>query len=239
MSSRPWRTPPRSAGSTPATPSSSRARAGSGSSSSPRARPASRRAARALGAISRGGSFGEVALPRRLREAHRHGHRRVAAAGLRAHGLAVHAAARTAPVDRAQGRQDARPPAARGRGARGCRRQARLPGTIPRDRARRGDSGSLYRQSALAGPNSRPRGGRVRERACAVGVDRQVPRNGGLRTASGPEGSSAKQCHPGAVGEPGRSRRREHRPGPALRRRVHGRFNPSRCGALGSAPRHR
>jgi len=56
---------------------------------------------------------------RRRRPAQRHGHRRVAAAGVRPDGVAVHAAARTAPVDRRQGRQDARPPPARGRGTGG------------------------------------------------------------------------------------------------------------------------
>ena len=52
--------------------------------------------------------------------------RRVAASRVRHHGLAVHAAARAAPVDRRQDRQDPRPPPARGRGTLG----APLPDTI-------------------------------------------------------------------------------------------------------------
>ena len=51
----------------------------------------------------------------------------------------------------------ARAPAARGARS-GRRRRLTSADTVSRDRARRGDSGSLYRQSALAGLNSRPEG---------------------------------------------------------------------------------
>ena len=70
-----------------------------------------------LGTISSGASFGEVALLDDVGRRSAIGRGGVASARLRADRLAVHAAARAAPVDRGQDRQDARPPAARGGGA--------------------------------------------------------------------------------------------------------------------------
>jgi hypothetical protein len=79
-------------------------------------------------------------------------------------------------------------------------------------RARRGASGSLNPQSAPAGLNSLPRGSQSGYGLAHASVDGQVPRTGSLRTASGPGGSSAKQFLSGAVGRPGQSERRRHRP---------------------------
>ena len=94
------------------------------------------------------------------------------------------------------------------------------------DRARRGGSGALYPQSALAGLNSLPRGTAPGQRA-ADGVDGRVPRDVGPRTRSGPEGSSLKRSPAGAAGSPGRSRRRRTALGGRPRRRVHGPFSRS------------
>src|SRR5207302_10739044 len=70
------------------------------------------------------------------------------------------------------------------------------------DRARRGGSGALYPQSALAGLNSSPRGSAPVAPSLAASMAR-VPRGVGLRTRSGPEGSSLKRCPIGAAGAPG------------------------------------
>ena len=72
----------------------------------------------------------------------------------------------------------------------------RLPG-----RARWGVSGSLNPKSAPCGAERRPRDGSsglgLRTR-----VDDRVPRTGSVRTASGPEGSSAKDSLSGAAAPP-------------------------------------
>jgi hypothetical protein len=86
-------------------------------------------------------------------------------------------------------------------------------------RARRGASGSLNPQSAIAGPRTARGAESSGVWAGARSVDSQVPRIGSLRTASGPEGSSAKQCLPGAAEQPGSSKRRRRRPGDPHRRR--------------------
>src|SRR5215210_6669109 len=52
-------------------------------------------------------------------------------------------------------------------------------------RAKRGASGSLNPQSALAGPNPFPRGLLFEVGLAHASVEGQVPRTGGLRTASG------------------------------------------------------
>src|SRR5712692_8637573 len=87
-------------------------------------------------------------------------------------------------------------------------------------RARRGASGSLNPQSAIAGPNTvrgaESNGAWARD----AGVDGQVPRTGSLRTASGPGGSSAKECPPGAAEPPDPSPQRRRRPSDSPRRRV-------------------
>src|SRR5712692_10841222 len=86
-------------------------------------------------------------------------------------------------------------------------------------RARRGASGSLNPQSAIAGPNTvrgaESNGAWARD----AGVDGQVPRTGSLRTASGPEGSSAKEFLSGAAVRPGPSKRLGFLPGKPFRRR--------------------
>src|ERR1044072_8008865 len=51
------------------------------------------------------------------------------------------------------------------------------------------------------------------------GVDGRVPRTGSVRTASDPEGSSAKNSLSGAAVPPDPSRRRWHHPGSSVRRR--------------------
>ena len=78
-------------------------------------------------------------------------------------------------------------------------------------RAKRGASGSLNPQSALAGPNPFPRGLLFEVGLAHASIDGQVPRIGSLRTASDPEGSSAKWFLPGAADQPGLSERRRHR----------------------------
>ena len=83
------------------------------------------------------------------------------------------------------------------------------------DRARRGGSGALHPQSALAGLNPLSRGAGPRASASRAGVDGQVPRDGGPRTRSGPEGSSLKRSPAGVAGSPRRSRRRWQPPGTA------------------------
>ena len=80
-------------------------------------------------------------------------------------------------------------------------------------RARRGASGSLNPQSAIAGPNTARGAEFFGAWARARSVDGQVPRTGSLRTASGPEGSSAKECLAGAADKPDPSKRRGRLPG--------------------------
>ena len=70
------------------------------------------------------------------------------------------------------------------------------------DRARRGGSGALHPQSALAGLNSPSRGSPPV--APLPGASRaRAPRGAGSRTRSGPEGSSLKRSPAGAAGAPG------------------------------------
>lgn len=57
--------------------------------------------------------------------------------------------------------------------------------------ARRGAGGSLYPKSAICGAECPPRLFRS-EHGVLEGVEDWVPRNGGSRTWSGPEGSSHK-----------------------------------------------
>ena len=92
-------------------------------------------------------------------------------------------------------------------------------------RARRGTSGALYLQSALAGPNSPPEvivlvGRRTRD------VEDRVPRSGEPRTVSGPEGSSTQRPSSGAAERPGPSRSFVWARGRSDRRRVHGNLLP-------------
>src|SRR6185312_1457636 len=70
------------------------------------------------------------------------------------------------------------------------------------DRARRGGSGALHPQSALAGLNSLPRGSAPVAPPFGASMVR-VPRGVGLRIRSGPEGSSLKRPPAGAAGVPG------------------------------------
>ena len=72
-------------------------------------------------------------------------------------------------------------------------------------RARWGASGSLNPQSATAGLNPLP-GVASETRASGASVDGQVPRTVSLRTASGPGGSSAKECLAGAADSLARAR---------------------------------
>ncbi len=88
-------------------------------------------------------------------------------------------------------------------------------------RARRGTSGALYLQSAPAGLNSHPRSPSSNA-AGLDGAEDRVPRSGDTRTASGPEGSSAKRGSPGAAARPGLSRPSRRARGRADRRWVHG-----------------
>ena len=74
-----------------------------------------------------------------------------------------------------------------------------------RSRARRGTSGALYLQSAIAGLNSHLRSPFSRA-AASSDVEDRVPRSGESRTVSGPEGSSTKRTSPGAAERPGPSR---------------------------------
>src|ERR1700694_3437314 len=87
-------------------------------------------------------------------------------------------------------------------------------------RARRGASGSLNPQPAIAGPKTAPGAESIGAWARDAGVDGQVPRTGSLRTASDPEGSSAKECLSGAAEPPDPSSQRRRRPSDSLRRRV-------------------
>ena len=92
-------------------------------------------------------------------------------------------------------------------------------------RARRGTSGALNLQSAIAGLNSHPRSPFSRA-AASSDVEDRVPRSGESRTVSGPEGSSTKRTSPGAAERPGLSRSSRwarERPG---RRWVHGNLLP-------------
>jgi hypothetical protein len=92
-------------------------------------------------------------------------------------------------------------------------------------RARRGTSGALNLQSAIAGLNSHPRSPFSRA-AASSDVEDRVPRSGESRTVSGPEGSSTKRTSPGAAERPGLSRSSRwarERPG---RRWVHGNLIP-------------
>ena len=92
-------------------------------------------------------------------------------------------------------------------------------------RARRGTSGALYLQSAIAGLNSHPRSPFSRA-AASSDVEDRVPRSGESRTVSGPEGSSTKRTSSGAAERPGPSRSSRwarERPG---RRWVHGNLLP-------------
>src|ERR1700730_10760752 len=70
--------------------------------------------------------------------------------------------------------------------------------------ARRGAGGSLHRQSATAGSNSPPRSG-FSGRVGVEGVEGRDLRSPGLRTPSGPEGSSGKEKARGCRSHPGRS----------------------------------
>ena len=101
-------------------------------------------------------------------------------------------------------------------------------------RARRGTSGALYLQSAPAGLNSLPRSSSSRA-AGANGAEDRVPRSGDTRTASGPEGSSAKRGSPGAAARPGLSRSCRWARGRPDRRRVHGNSRSSRPARAGEA----
>jgi hypothetical protein len=96
-------------------------------------------------------------------------------------------------------------------------------------RAKRGASGSLNPQSALAGPNSFPRGLCFEVGLAYASDDGQVPRTGSLRTASGPGGSSAKQSLSGAAGRPGPSERRTAPPRARPRRKVRDRVFLFEC----------
>jgi len=94
-----------------------------------------------------------------------------------------------------------------------------------RSRARRGTSGALNLQSAIAGLNPLPRSPSPNA-ARRRDVEDRVPRSGEPRTVSDPEGSSTKRSSSGAAERPGPSRSSwwaRERPG---RRRVHGISNP-------------
>jgi len=79
------------------------------------------------------------------------------------------------------------------------------PGYHDRGRARRGASGALDPQTAIAGSKSLPRGSSP-GLVWRSGVEGWVLRGEGLRTPSGPEGSSGKQIPSGDAGRPGLSR---------------------------------
>ncbi len=114
------------------------------------------------------------------------------------------------------------------------------------DRARRGGSGALYPQSALAGLNSPPRGSAPVAPPSGASMVR-VPRGVGLRIRSGPEGSSLKRSPAGAAGAPGPEPRAAIRRRQAgSRRGVHGPLSaapedqPGAVGRrLGEPGRHR
>jgi hypothetical protein len=88
-------------------------------------------------------------------------------------------------------------------------------------RARRGTSGALYLQTALAGLNSHPRSPFSRA-AASSDVEDRVPRSGESRTVSGPEGSSTKRISSGAAERPGPSRSLRWARKRSGRRWVHG-----------------
>src|SRR5918992_5545151 len=90
------------------------------------------------------------------------------------------------------------------------------------DRARRGGSGALHPQSALAGLNSRPSGLVFGASTPDRGVDGRVPRGERSRTRSDPGGSSLKRIRSCVADQPGRSRRSAGTPEARFRRRVHG-----------------
>jgi hypothetical protein len=90
-----------------------------------------------------------------------------------------------------------------------------------RGRARRGTSGALYLQTALAGLNSHPRSPFSRA-AASSDVEDRVPRSGESRTVSGPEGSSTKRISSGAAERPGPSRSLRWARKRSGRRWVHG-----------------
>ena len=71
-------------------------------------------------------------------------------------------------------------------------------------RTRRGASGALYPQSAIAELNSSPRRD-LRAHIMGDDTDDWVPRDVDLRTPPDPEGSNGKQDPMGAVGVPGLS----------------------------------
>jgi hypothetical protein len=101
-------------------------------------------------------------------------------------------------------------------------------------RARRGTSGALYLQTALAGLNSHPRSPFSRA-AASSDVEDRVPRSGESRTVSGPEGSSTKRTSSGAAERPGPSRSLWWARKRSGRRWVHGNLLPparDRTGAL-------
>ena len=107
-------------------------------------------------------------------------------------------------------------------------RPGRVPAVSSSRRARRGTSGALYLQSAPAGlnPLSRSPSSRADVRS---GVEGRVPRSGGSRTASGPEGSSAKRHPSGAAVRPGLSRSGRWVRWRTDRRRVHGTSTHATC----------
>src|ERR1700693_2949334 len=84
------------------------------------------------------------------------------------------------------------------RGLRGGRWRRLSPGNMDLGRAKWGAGGTLHRQSALAGPNSRAEVW-VLSLAAANGVESRDLRSSGLRTPSGPEGSSGKEKLEGAA----------------------------------------
>ena len=94
-------------------------------------------------------------------------------------------------------------------------------GILPVGRARRGTSGALYLQSAIAGLNPLPRSP-FSNAARRCDVEDRVPRSGEPRTVSGPEGSSTKRPSTSAAVRPGPSRSSRWARGRPGRRRVHG-----------------
>jgi hypothetical protein len=90
-------------------------------------------------------------------------------------------------------------------------------------RARRGTSGALYLQSAIAGLNPLPRSP-FSDAARRRDVEDRVPRSGEPRTVSGPEGSSTKRSSSGAAERPGPSRSSWWARERSGRRRVHGKL---------------
>ena len=90
----------------------------------------------------------------------------------------------------------------------------RVPG-----RARWGVSGSLNPKSAPCGAERRPRGGVFGTGSSHAVLTDRVPRTGSVRTASGPEGSSAKDSLSGAAVPPDPSWRRGYLRGRLSRRR--------------------